>query len=83
MGIMDSDLVKSGVDMLTKFLEVINKATGALDGVWGSLTKIISVIGIFKLGKQIFEKFMPTISGFFANVTKEAYTGGLNAGKAF
>jgi hypothetical protein len=83
MGIMNSKLVKFGVDVLTKFLEVVNKATGALDGVAGSLTKIISVVGIFKLGKQIFDKFMPTISGFFTNVTKEAYTGGLNAGKAF
>ena len=83
MGIMNSDLVKFGVDVLTKFLEVVNKATGALDGVGGSLTKIVSVVGIFKLGKQIFEKFMPTVSGFFANVTKEAYIGGLNAGKEF
>ena len=83
MGIMDSDLVKFGVDVLTKFLEVVNKATSALDGIGGSLTKIISIVGIFKLGKQIFDKFMPTISGFFTNITKEAYNGGLNAGKAF
>jgi hypothetical protein len=51
MGIMNSDLVKVGVDALTKFLEVVNKVTGALDGVGGSLIKIISVVGIFKLGK--------------------------------
>jgi hypothetical protein len=57
MGIMNSDLVKFGVDVLTKFLEVVNKATGALDGVGGSLMKIISVFGIFKLGSKIFEKF--------------------------
>jgi hypothetical protein len=55
MGIMNSDLVKFGVDALTKFLEVVNKATGALGGLGGSLVKISSVLAIFKLGKKIFD----------------------------
>lgn len=83
MGIMNSDLVKMGVDILTKFFEVVNKATGALDGIGGSLTKIISIIGIFKLGKQIFEKFMPTISGFFSKIEVEAGETGTRAGQKF
>ena len=56
MGIMDSDLVKFGVDVLTKFLEIINKATSALDGIGGSLAKIISIVTVFKIGSTIFDK---------------------------
>jgi hypothetical protein len=59
---------------------VVNKATSALDGIGGSLTKIISVVGIFKLGKQIFEKFMPTMSGFFSKIEVEAGEAGIRAG---
>jgi TP901 family phage tail tape measure protein len=48
MGILESDLVKAGVDILTKFLEIINKTTGAFGGLGGSIMKIVTVIGIFK-----------------------------------
>ena len=70
MGIMNSDLVKVGVDILTKFLEIVNKATGALDGIGGSLTKIISVVAIFKLGQKLFEKFKNPLIKFFADIVK-------------
>jgi TP901 family phage tail tape measure protein len=50
MGILDSDLIKSGVDILTKFLEIINKATSSLGGLGNSLTKIIGIFALFKLG---------------------------------
>jgi hypothetical protein len=54
MGIMNSDLVKFGVDVLNTFMEIINKATNAFDGLGGSLTKIASVLAIFQMGKKIF-----------------------------
>jgi hypothetical protein len=56
MAIMDSDLFKLGVDILSKFLEIVNKATSALKGIGGSLAKIISVVTVFKLASQIFGK---------------------------
>jgi hypothetical protein len=83
MGIMNSDLVKKGVDILTKFLEVVNKATGALDGIGGSLTKIIGVIGLFKLGKKLFDKFADPITKFFLDLTQKAHQGGYDAAKAY
>lgn len=83
MGIMESDLVKFGVDVLTKFLEVVNKATSALNGIGGSLTKIISVVGIFKLGSKIFEKIKQPLIDFFADVVKMSREEGEKAGKAF
>ena len=61
MGILESDLVKSGVDILTKFLEIINKATTGIGGLGDSFSKIVSILAIFKMGSKIFEKLKPTI----------------------
>ena len=83
MGIMESDLVKFGVDILTKFLEVVNKATSGFDGLGGSLVKIVSIFGIFKLGSKIFEKIKQPLIGFFADVVKMSRVEGEKAGKAF
>jgi hypothetical protein len=65
MGIMDSDLVKFGVDALTKFLNIINKATSGLDGIGGSLTKIVGIVAIFNIGKALYSKLSGPISNFF------------------
>ena len=85
MGIMESDLVKFGVDVLTKFLEIVNKATSAFDGMGGSIMKIVSVLAIFKLGQKIFDKFKQPILNLFTQVTnaagKEGFAAGYNWGK--
>lgn len=82
MGIMNSDLVKFGIDMATKFLEIINKATAGFNSWSGALTKIISVIGIFKMGSLIFKKFEPTLAKFFGDIIKQAGETGEKAGDA-
>ena len=81
MGIMNSDLVKIGVDVLTKFLNIINKATSGLDGIGGSLTKIIGIVAIFNIGKALYEKISGPISGFFLKeMPKIAYESGFKVG---
>jgi TP901 family phage tail tape measure protein len=82
MGIMNSELVKFGVDALTKFLEIVNKATSGLKGLGGSITKILSILVVFKLGKTIFEKLKAPMLGFFADIVREAGLTGERAGKA-
>jgi hypothetical protein len=83
MGIMNSDLVKFGVDILTKFLEIVNKATNGIEGLGGSFVKVIGVVAMFKMGKQIFEKFAPSLSKMFTGIAEMAYEGGYNAGRRF
>jgi hypothetical protein len=83
MGILESDLVKVGVDILTKFLEIINKATSAFDGLGGSIMKIMTVVSLFKLGQKLFEKFRAPMIKFFADIVKESRTTGEEATKAF
>jgi hypothetical protein len=65
MGIMNSDLVKTGVDILTTLLEIVNKITSAFKGMGGSLTKIIGIVAVFNIGKAIYEKIAGPVSGFF------------------
>jgi hypothetical protein len=81
MGILESDLVKIGVDILTKFLEVVNKATSSLDSMGNSLTKIMSVLTVFKLGSKIFEKFKEPILGIFTGIANDANTYGYKTAK--
>lgn len=83
MGILESDLVKFGVDVLTKFLEIVNKATGAFKGLGGSLVKIMSVLSVFKLGMKIFEKFKKPLMDVFEWAAKMAGLQGYEAGKNF
>lgn len=85
MGILDSDLVKFGVDMLTKFLEIINKITKGLGdgGFLGTLTKIMSVMSIFKMGMKVFEKFKSPMMVFFGEIVKQAGIAGEESGKAY
>jgi hypothetical protein len=82
MGILESDLVKAGVDILTKFLEIINKATSAFDGVGGSITKILTVLTVFKMGKTVFDKLRDPMVKFFSDIVKEAGLAGEKAGEA-
>ena len=82
MGIMNSELVKTGVDILTKFLEIVNKATNGLDGLGGSITKILGILTVFKLGKTIFDKLRTPMINFFAEIVREAGLTGERAGRA-
>jgi len=68
MGILNSDLVKAGVDLLTNFLNAINALTsgfgtlnGGIGGVISSLLKLGLVIGGLNLGKGL-------ASGLFASI---------------
>ena len=82
MGIMNSDLVKTGVDILTKLLEIINKATNSFNGLASSITKILGIVAVFKLGKTIFNKLREPMVKFFADIVREAGMTGERAGNA-
>ena len=83
MGILESDLVKFGVDALKTFLEIINKATSAFDGLGGSISKVLTTIALFKLGQKIFDGIKKPMANFFTKLVKDVYTEGQKAGQAF
>jgi TP901 family phage tail tape measure protein len=83
MGIMNSDFVKFAIDALTKILEVINKATSAFDGIFGSIVKIAGVLAIFKLGQALFNKMKEPLLEFAQEVVTQMGIVGEKSGKAF
>jgi hypothetical protein len=68
MGIVNSDLVKFGVDVLTKLLEIVNKATSGFNGLGNSIVKILGIVAVFKLGKTIFNQLRAPMVKFFAEI---------------
>lgn len=83
MGILESDLVKLGVDILTKFLEIINKATSAFDGMGGSIMKVLTIVSMFKIGQKIFEKVRGPIMKFGETLKVDFLGIGKETGRAF
>jgi hypothetical protein len=85
MGIMNSDLIKTGIDVLTKLLEIINKMTAGIgkNGFGGGIMKLMTVFGVFKMGMALFKKFESPLNKFFANIVKKSGEAGEKSGKAF
>jgi hypothetical protein len=85
MGIMDSDFVKAGIDILTKFLEILNKMTEGIGdkGFGGGLMKLVTVFGVFKMGMAIFKKFETPLSNFFKKIVEMAGAAGMESGKKY
>ena len=85
MGILDSTLVKTGVDILTKFLEIINKMTNGLGekGLFGSVTKLLTIFGVFKMGMAIFKKFESPLTTFFKKIVSMFRMAGEESGREF
>jgi chorismate synthase len=71
MGIMNSDLIKFGVDILNTFMEIINKATNKIDGLGGSIAKVSTVLAVFQMGSKIFKKLVPVIDSTMLSIVKK------------
>lgn len=70
MDIMDSDLLKAGVDLLTKILTVINNITDAL-GDFGGAAKIGILVAALYLGDKALKVFLASVqkgSGLFGSL---------------
>jgi hypothetical protein len=61
MGLVNNELIKFGVDLLTAFVTVINKVTEALPGVTGNIAKLLLTIGGLKAGGAIFDTFFQNL----------------------
>ena len=54
MGLANNELIKAGVDLLTKLLETANDLTDDLGGTIGSIAKLGITLAALKAGKNIF-----------------------------
>lgn len=83
MGILESDLVKMGVDILTKFLTIVNKATDSFNGLWGSITKILTVVSLFKLATKLFDKIKQPLLNMYQSIIATSYKAAVEATKQY
>lgn len=86
MGIMNSEVIKFGVDLLTQILTAINNITDALPGPIDGVAKLAIAIGGLKVGKKVFDSLFSSFGksffekgeesgdGFVEGITK-AFTG--------
>lgn len=61
MGLANNEIIKFGVDLLTEFINVINKITEALPGATGNIAKLLLTIGGLKAGGAIFDSFFQNL----------------------
>ena len=54
MGLADNDVIKFGVDLLTKLLETVNNLTDDLGSTVGGIAKLGIAIAALKTGKNLF-----------------------------
>lgn len=64
-GILNSDLIKGFVDILTKVLTTINNVTKGFEGFGSSFSKISVLFAVFKAGQIIVQKFGDKVKSIF------------------
>jgi hypothetical protein len=62
MSIMNSELLKKGVDILTMLFNTLNKVTAGLGGFGESISKIGVLITILKTGEILINKMFSSIN---------------------
>lgn len=72
MGILESDLIKGGIDILTELLEVINSITGALGKFGGPMAKIGLIAGGLKLGGSLLSGVTRGVKDLYSGQSPEA-----------
>ena len=89
MGIMNSEFLKAGVDILTKLLTIINKVTTGFGSFSGAFSKIAVVITILKTAEALINKVMTSLSNKakafgrdLGNSIAEGITAGMKKGEA-
>ena len=66
-------------------LEIINKMTNGLGekGLFGSVTKLLTIFGVFKMGMAIFKKFESPLTTFFKKIVSMFRMAGEESGREF
>ena len=92
MGLANNEVIKTGVDLLTKLLETVNNLTGAAgnEGIGGLVTMVLrlgTIIGAIKGGEAIFNSLLKLFAskgigkGLFGKIVEAGELKGL--GEAF
>lgn len=82
--ILNSELIKGGVDLLTKLLNVVNALTDAFGPLSGTIKMIATGLGLWKVNTTLLPKATNTVKNFIKNVSdiQEERTNGEAEGSA-
>ena len=85
MGLANNEVIKLGIDVLTKLLETLNKLTDGFGDVGGSIAKLAIAFGAIKGGRALFGKLFTGPGGqlLFGQAEKAGANAGLGFIKAF
>lgn len=83
MGIANNTLIKTGVDALTGFINLLNKMTEHLPGPTKGIGNLLLLIGGFKAADKIFKAFSNSILADLTAVSKGAIKAGEHVGDSF
>ena len=64
-GLLNNEAIKFGVDMITSFIEAINKATSSTEGWMGTISKIGVILALFRVATALFKQFQVKLMNFF------------------
>lgn len=71
MGIANNQLIKGAVDLLTGFINAVNKLTSSLPGALNGVTKLALAFGAFKIGKNVFNQGLAKAGQIFMKGTTD------------
>lgn len=71
-GLLNQDILKFGIEVLTQILEFINKLTKGFGGLTGTISKLGLLFGAFKLGQKLLSKFANNFVNTFRRAGTEA-----------
>lgn len=82
--ILNSELIKDGVDLLTKLLNAVNALTDAFGPLSGTIKMIATGLGLWKVNTTLLPKATNTVKNFIKNVSdiQEERTNGEAEGSA-
>lgn len=81
MGLVNSDLIKGAVDMLTALLTGVNNLADSLGPVGGTITRFLAAFLGFKIGKNVFDNIFSSFTSTFAKMGNFFENEGQKAGK--
>lgn len=81
MGILDSNVIKGGVDALTGLFNILNNLAD-LTGPLGGLVKVLMAVGMFMGGRSLVMNGISAISGGLTNAIAAGTAAGGGAGAA-